>query len=54
MTAGTGPDGDNRLTAEASTVLVGYDYATEKPIRVPDPWREAFAAYEGHSLERST
>ena len=52
MTAGTGADGDNRLTAEAATVLVGYDYASEQPIRVPDPWREAFAAYEGHSLER--
>lgn len=53
MTAGTGPDASERLAAEATTVLVAYDYATERPIRVPDPWREAFAAYEGRSLERT-
>lgn len=53
MTAGTGSDGA-RLVAEASTVLVAYDYDAERPIRVPDPWRAAFAAYEGRSLERAT
>jgi acyl-CoA thioester hydrolase len=54
MTAGTDSDGDNRLVAEAATVLVAYDYPTERPIRVPDPWRMAFAEYEGGSLERPT
>ena len=54
MTAGTASDGENRLAAEAATVLVAYDYATEQPIRVPDPWRAAFAEYEGSSLERPT
>jgi len=53
MTAGIGPEAGERLAAEAGTVLVAYDYATERPIRVPDPWRVAFAAYEGGSLERS-
>lgn len=53
MTAGTDSDGANRLVAEAATVLVAYDYATERPIRVPDPWRAAFAEYEGRSLERA-
>ena len=52
MTAGTGPEAGERLAAEAATVLVAYDYATERPIRVPDPWRDAFAGYEGRSLER--
>ena len=53
MTAGTGPDAGERLAAEATTVLVAYDYATERPIRVPDLWRDAFATYEGRSLERT-
>lgn len=52
MTAGTGPQAGQRLAAEAATVLVAYAYATERPIRVPDRWRDVFAAYEGRSLER--
>jgi acyl-CoA thioester hydrolase len=51
MTART-DDGATHLVAEASTVLVAYDYSTESPIPVPDAWRSAFAAYEGRSLER--
>ncbi|MGH2356378.1 MAG: acyl-CoA thioesterase [Candidatus Limnocylindria bacterium] len=42
----------NRLAAEARTVLVSYDYATERPIRVPDDWRAAFANWEGRNLAR--
>ena len=53
MTAGTEAAAAERLVAEATTVLVAYDYATERPIRVPEPWREAFAAFEGRSLERT-
>jgi len=52
MTAGTGPQAGQRLAAEAATVLVAYANATERPIRVPDRWRDVFAAYEGRSLER--
>lgn len=48
MTAG----GDDRLAAEANTVLVTYDYAAERPIPVLDAWRQTFTAYEGRSLER--
>ena len=52
MTArGDGEDSE-RVVAEAGTVLVAYDYETERPIRVPDAWRTAFAAHEGRSLER--
>jgi acyl-CoA thioesterase FadM len=38
--------------AEASTILVAYDYESEQPIRVPDAWRDAFATHEGRSLEK--
>jgi acyl-CoA thioester hydrolase len=41
-----------QLAAEASTVLVTYDYERAKPMPVPDDWRDAFAAVEGRSLER--
>ncbi len=41
-----------RVVAEAGTVLVAYDYDTERPIRVPDAWRSAFASHEGRDLER--
>jgi acyl-CoA thioester hydrolase len=41
-----------QLAAEASTVLVTYDYERAKPMPVPDEWRDAFAAVEGRSLER--
>jgi acyl-CoA thioester hydrolase len=43
---------DERVVAEASTVLVAYDYEAEQPIRVPEAWRTAFAAHEGRSLEK--
>jgi acyl-CoA thioester hydrolase len=43
---------DERVVADASTVLVAYDYEGERPIRVPDAWREAFASHEGRSLEK--
>ena len=46
--AGTRPDRAND-GAEATTVPVAYDYTTERPIRVPDPWRVAFATYEGRT-----
>ncbi len=41
-----------RLAAQASTVLVTYDYDLAKPMPVPDDWRRRFAAVEGRSLER--
>jgi acyl-CoA thioester hydrolase len=44
--------GGERVVADASTVLVAYDYQSERPIRVPDAWRKAFAAHEGRSLEK--
>jgi acyl-CoA thioester hydrolase len=51
MTARDDTDGE-RIVAEASTVLVAYDYESEEPMRVPDAWRDAFAAHEGRSLEK--
>jgi acyl-CoA thioester hydrolase len=47
MTAG--PDG--RLAAEVQTVLVTYDYAAARPIRVPDEWRRRMSQHEGRRLE---
>jgi acyl-CoA thioester hydrolase len=44
--------GASTVVAEASTVLVAYDYETEGPIPVPEAWRTAFAAHEGRALER--
>lgn len=43
---------DNRLVAEADSVLVAYDYAAEGPTSVPDEWRAAFAAWEARDLAR--
>jgi acyl-CoA thioester hydrolase len=51
MTART-DGGASTVVAEASTVLVAYDYESEGPIPVPGAWRSAFAAHEGRSLER--
>ena len=50
MTAG--PDG--RLAGDVHTVLVTYDYAEARPIRVPDDWRGRLAEHEGRSLEGDT
>jgi acyl-CoA thioester hydrolase len=43
---------DDRLVAEAATVLVAYDYAAAGPTPVPDVWRAAFAAWEERDLAR--
>jgi acyl-CoA thioester hydrolase len=43
---------DDRLVAEADTVLVAYDYVAEGPMPVPDAWRAAFTAWEGRDLTR--
>ncbi len=43
---------DGRELARSSSVLVTYDYERGRPMRVPDDWRAALAAYEGHALER--
>src|SRR2546425_3134457 len=41
---------DDRLVAEADTILVAYDYAAEESVAVPDDWRAAIATWEGHDL----
>ncbi|MGZ6372546.1 MAG: acyl-CoA thioesterase [Candidatus Limnocylindria bacterium] len=43
---------DDRLVAEAATVLVAYDYAAAGAIPVPNAWRSAFGAWEGRDLAR--
>jgi acyl-CoA thioester hydrolase len=43
---------DGRELAGSSSVLVTYDYEQNRPMPVPDGWRQALAAYEGHPLER--
>ena len=54
MTAGPAGHPTDHLVAEAQTVLVAYDYSTERPIRVPQEWRRAFAGYEDRSLDRAS
>ena len=41
---GEGEDG--RLIATARTVQVCYDYRAQRPIPIPDEWRESIVAYE--------
>jgi len=36
-----------QLLSEAETVMVTYDYHTDRSIRVPETWREKIAAFEG-------
>lgn len=38
---------DGRLVAEAKTVLVAFDYALNKPVRVSQEWREKMEAFDG-------
>lgn len=40
--------GDNKpeLTAHCITVMVAYDYPSDRTIAVPDDWRSAIMAYE--------
>ena len=42
--------GPARLIAVADSTLVSYDYPEERPIPVPDAWRAAMSAYEGHAF----
>jgi len=41
-----------RELARSESVLVCFDYDTDKPMPVPDEWRAAMVSYEGRSLER--
>ena len=47
MTAG----GDGRLAADVESVLVVYDYETERPIPMPDDWRSRIGAFESRAFE---
>jgi len=38
-----------RLVAEAKSVMVAFDYALNKPVRVSDEWREKMEAYDALS-----
>jgi acyl-CoA thioester hydrolase len=43
---------DGRELARSDAVLVAFDYSVEKPMPVPDAWRAAMVAHEGHALDR--
>jgi acyl-CoA thioester hydrolase len=43
---------EGRELARSEAVLVAFDYATEKPMPVPDHWRATMAAFEGHPMDR--
>ena len=49
MTAPESRYGPARLIAVADSVLVSYDYQQERPIPVPDEWREAMKRFEGRA-----
>lgn len=42
---------EGRLVGDAQTVLVTYDYASARPIPVPDEWRRRFGEHEGRSFD---
>jgi len=46
MTAGA----DGRRVGDVQTVLVTYDYATARPMPVPDDWRRLFGEHERTSF----
>jgi acyl-CoA thioesterase FadM len=37
--------------AAGSSVIVTYDYPSERTIPIPDSWREVIAEFEGLSLD---
>jgi len=37
---------DGRLAAEAETVQVSYDYDDQRPLAIPEEWREAIVDFE--------
>jgi acyl-CoA thioester hydrolase len=41
---------DDRLVAEASTVLVAFDYARNQSVQVPANWRHQLESYEARSF----
>ncbi len=43
---------DGRAVARASSVLVGYDYAAQRPRPIDEAWRRALGDYEGRVLDR--
>jgi acyl-CoA thioester hydrolase len=38
-----------RLVAQAKSVMVAFDYAMNKPVRVAEEWRDKMEAYDGIS-----
>ncbi len=40
---------DGRLVALAKSVMVTFDYALQRPVRVSDEWREKMGAFDGIS-----
>ena len=43
---------DGRELATSGSVLVTYDYEQNRPMPVPDDWRQALATHEGHALDK--
>jgi len=42
---------DGRLVGDAHTVIVAYDYASARPVPVPDAWRRSFGEHERTTFE---
>ena len=47
------PDGPARLIAVSDSVLVRYDYATERPVALGDEELAAIQTFEGRQLGRA-
>ncbi|MGH2380154.1 MAG: acyl-CoA thioesterase [Candidatus Limnocylindria bacterium] len=45
---------DGRLAGDVQTVLVTYDYASARPIPVPDDWRRRLGEHEHQTFETET
>ena len=44
------PHGGGRVVAEGETIQVTFDYATQRPVRIPDELLAQLAAFEGAPL----
>lgn len=40
------PEGNERLATQSSSVLVAYDLINEKPIQIPENWKEKIQIFE--------
>jgi acyl-CoA thioester hydrolase len=47
---GASSHGPGRLIAEGETVIVTFDYASQRPVRIPETFLAQLAAFEGREI----